>query len=67
MTEPILGSEISCTIEGLMGKKVDLRDDFPIFPGESVKTTHPRQEGAKQWKWSGKIENEDLPERTVVP
>ena len=66
VTEPILGSEISCTIEGLAGKKVDLRDDYPIFPGDPVKTTHPRQEGAKQWKWSGKIENEDLPERTVT-
>src|SRR5208337_2883222 len=50
VTEPILGSEISCTIEGRLGKKV--RDDFSIFPGEGVKSTHPRQEGAKQWKWS---------------
>jgi len=63
VTEPILGSEISCTIEGRLGKKV--RDDFSIFPGEGVKSTHPRQEGAKQWKWSGKIENVDLPEQTV--
>jgi hypothetical protein len=66
VTEPILGSEISCTIEGLTGKKVELRDDYPIFPGESVKSTHPSDPSAKQWKWSGKIENEDLPARTVT-
>jgi len=65
VTEPILGSEISCTIEGRTGKKVNLRDDFPIFPGEGVKTTHPSQEGAKQWKWSGKIEGVELPDKTV--
>jgi hypothetical protein len=59
--EPITGPEINCLINGQ-----PFEDDVSklfLFPGETATIYQIVGEGVKPWKWSGKIENEDLPER----
>ena len=63
VTEPIMGREISCTIDG---EQASYKDDYAFLRGKELITTHPRREGAKEWKWSGRIENEELKEKNVV-
>jgi hypothetical protein len=62
VTEPILGSELSCTIEGKTKRGTD--ENLTLERGgPTVLTTYPWRKGIDmQFKWSGRIENEDLPE-----
>lgn len=62
VTEPILGSELSCTIEGRTKRGTD--ENLTLERGgPTVLTTYPWRKGIDmQFKWSGRIENEDLPE-----
>jgi hypothetical protein len=62
-TEPIMGGDVRCAIEAFPGKTPK---DFAWFPGgPPLITTRPNPEGNRKWRWSGKIDFEELPEKVV--